>query len=127
VHASRFSLTWLVGSKRVRDAPALGARAEIIDLARRPHIPRANNGCDDARFDLDADLIAIETPTDWTALQAQDGTQAQAWRTLTDAVFKHYIGLAPGQYTVTGVGVAEERRFLLAERSDDRLWQRLGA
>jgi hypothetical protein len=49
------------------------------------------------------------------------------WRTLTDAVLKHYIGLAPGQYTVTGVGVAEERRFLLAERSDDRLWQRLGA
>jgi len=48
------------------------------------------------------------------------------WRTLTDAVFKHYIGLAPGQYTITGVGVAGEKRFLLAERSDERLWQRLG-
>lgn len=127
VRASRFGLTWLVGSKRVRNTPALGARAEIIDLTRHSHIPRANNGCDDARFDLDADLIAIETPADWTTLQVQDIAQAQAWRTLTDAVFQHYIGLAPGQYTVTGVGVAEEKRFLLAERSDDRLWQRLGA
>jgi predicted GNAT superfamily acetyltransferase len=127
VHASRFGLTWLVGSKRVRDTPAIGARADILDLARRPQIPRANSSCDDARFNLDADVIAIETPADWTALQACDPAQAQAWRTLTDAVLKHYIGLAPGQYTVTGVGVAEERRFLLAERSDNRLWQRLGA
>lgn len=127
VHASRFGLTWLVGSKRVRDMPVIGARADILDLTRRPQIPRANNGCDDARFDLNADLIAIETPADWTTLQAHDPTQAQAWRTLTDAVFKHYIGLAPGQYAVTGVGVADEKRFLLAERSDDRLWQRLGA
>lgn len=127
VHASRFSLTWLVGSKRVRDTPLLGARADILDLARRPQIPRTNDGCDNARFDLDADLIAIETPADWTTLQAHDPSQAEAWRTLTDAVLKHYIGLAPGQYTVTGVGVADEKRFLLAERSDDRLWQRLGA
>lgn len=127
VHASRFGLTWLVGSKRVRDIPAVGARADVLDLTRRPQIPRANDGCDAARFDLNADLIAIETPADWTALQSHDPAAAQAWRTLTDAVFKHYIGLAPGQYTVTGVGVAEERRFLLAERSDDRLWQRLGA
>ena len=126
VHASRLGLTWLVGSKRVREAPALGARADILDLARRSQIPCANNGCDDARFDLDADLIAIETPADWTALQAHDATHAQMWRTLTDAVFKHYIGLAPGQYTITGVGVAGEKRFLLAERSDERLWQRLG-
>ncbi len=127
VHASRFGLTWLVGSKRVREAPALGARADILDLTRRPQIPRANDGCDNARFDLDADVIAIETPADWTALQAHDPAQAQAWRSLTDALFQHYIGLAPGQYTVTGVGVAEEKRFLLAERSEDRLWQRLGA
>lgn len=127
VHASRFSLTWLVGSRRVRDIPVIGARADILDLARRPQIPCANAGCDDARFDLDADVIAIETPADWTALQAHDPMEAQAWRALTDSVFQHYIGLAPGQYTITGVGVAEEKRFLIAERSDDRLWRRLGA
>jgi len=127
VHASRLSLTWLVGSKRVQEAPAIGSRADVLDLARRPQIPRTNAGCDDARFDLDADVIAIETPTDWTTLQERDPAQAQTWRTLTDTIFTHYIGLGSGQYTVTGVGVAENKRFLLAERSNNRLWQRLGA
>ena len=126
VHASRFGLTWLVGSKRVREIPAFGARADVLDLTRRPQVPRVNDGCTHARFDLDADLIAIEIPADWTALQADHPAQAQAWRTLTDAVFKAYIGLGAGQYTITGVGSAEEKRFLLAERSDERLWRRLG-
>ncbi len=126
VHASRFGLTWLVGSQRVRQIPALGARADVLDLTRRPQVPRANEGCTHARFDLDAELIAIEIPADWTALQAEEPAQAQAWRALTDALFKAYIGLGAGQYTITGVGAAEEKRFLLAERSDERLWQRLG-
>mgnify|MGYP001186381762 CR=1 FL=1 len=127
VHASRFGLTWLVGSKRVREIPTHGGRADVLDLSRRPQIPRANDGCTQARFDLDAELIAIEIPANWTALQADDPGQAQAWRSLTDKIFQVYIGLHPGQYTITGVGVADEKRFLLAERSDPRLWQRLGA
>jgi predicted GNAT superfamily acetyltransferase len=44
VHASRFGLTWLVGSKRVRDTPAIGARADILDLRATPADPRANDG-----------------------------------------------------------------------------------
>lgn len=126
IHASRLSLTWLVGSKRVRDVAALGSRADVLDLSARPSIPRVNDGCRQARFDLDDDLIAIEIPADWTGLQAHDPVEAQAWRLLTDRIFSAYIGLNPGQYTVTGVAIAGERRFLLAEKSDERLWHRLG-
>lgn len=126
VHASRFELTWLVGSKRVRDLPIFGGRADVIDLTNRRQVPRVNQGCDEAHFDIDAELIAIEIPANWTALQSDDPEQARAWRELTDALFKRYIGLGPDQYTVTGVGAAGEQRFLLAERSNDRLWQRLG-
>lgn len=126
IHASRLALTWLVGSKRVRDVAPLGARAEVLDLSSHTQIPRVNDGCRHASFDLDDDLIAIEIPNDWTALQSQDPAQAQTWRLLTDQIFSRYIGLNPGQYTLTGVGIADERRFLLAEKSNDRLWRRLG-
>ncbi|MCB0138240.1 MAG: hypothetical protein KIT77_14850 [Caldilinea sp.] len=127
VRASRFSLTWLVGSKRVREVPALGARAEIVDLTHRRFIPRANDGCDTARFDLADEFLAIEVPADWTALQQQDIGAAQAWRALTDELFAAYIGVGPGRYVVTGVGADGDRRFLLAERAGDGLWARLGA
>ena len=126
VHASRFELTWLVGSKRVRDIPIFGGRADVIDLTNRRQVPRVNQGCDEARFDVDAELIAIEIPANWTTLQSDDPEQARAWRTLTDTLFTQYIGLGANQYTVTGVGAAGEQRFLLAERSNERLWQRLG-
>jgi predicted GNAT superfamily acetyltransferase len=126
IHASRFSLIWLVGSKRVREMAPLAARAEIVDLSNRPRIPRANDGCRAARFDLDDEVIAIEIPANWTSLQAEDPVQAQEWRMLTDEIFSTYIGLEEGRYTVTGVGTAGERRFLIAERSGKQLWQRLG-
>jgi len=126
IHASRLALVWLVGSKRVRDVSPLGARADVLDLSSRPHLPRVNDGCRGADFDITEDLIAIEIPHDWTGLQAHDPAEAQAWRLLTDRIFSTYIGLGPGQYTLTGVGIAGERRFLLAEKSDHRLWHRLG-
>lgn len=126
IHASRFALIWLVGSKRVREVTPLGARAEIFDLSHRLRIPRVNDGCRTARFDLDDEIIAIEIPADWTALQAGDPVQAQEWRLLTDEIFGAYIGPQEGRYTVTGVGTAGERRFLIAERSGESLWRRLG-
>lgn len=127
IHASRFALIWLVGSKRVREISPLGARAEVLDIGNRLQIPRANDGCCDARFDLDDELIAMEIPQDWTSLQMENPTLAREWRLLTDQLFSRYIGLDEGQYTVTGVGIAGDRRFLLAERSAAPLWQRLGA
>lgn len=126
IHASRFALTWLVGSKRVRDVSSFGAQADVLDLTNRAQVRRVNDGCRRACFDLDDDLIAIEIPNDWTGLQMNDPAQAKAWRLLTDQIFSAYVGCGEGQYTITGVGIAKDQRFLLAEKSDDRLWNRLG-
>lgn len=127
VHASRFSLTWTVGAKRVHDTPLVGSKATIVDLSRQPQILVVNDGWRTARFDGEAPLIAIEIPSDWTALQQNDVGLAQAWRTVTDTLFQRYVGLEAGQYVVTGVGTHDERRYLVAERTSDELWRRLGA
>jgi len=127
VSASRFSLTWLVGSRRVREVGAFGERAEIVDLMRRPFIPRVNEGYETARLDLSEEILAIEVPADWTTLQQHDIRAAQAWRALTDKIFAAYIGLGPDRYVVTGVAADGDRRFLLAERGGAALWARLSA
>lgn len=126
VHASRLSLTWLVASQRVEDVPLVGARAEVVELSHRPQIPRANDGRQRIDLTLDAPLIAIEVPADWTNLQQTNMNEAMAWRSVTDAVLQHYIGPDAGQYAITSVGSAGERRYLLAEKVDTKLWQRLG-
>lgn len=126
VPASRFALTWLVGTKQVREAALVGERTTVVDLSRRRQVPRANDGWHSADYTLSAELIAIEIPTDWTTLQQSDIVQAQAWRTLTDALFQHYIGIEPGQYVVTGAAADGDRRYLIAERASDMLWERLG-
>ncbi len=126
VHASRLSLTWLIGSRRLNDVPLVGSRAEVIDMRHRPQIARVNNGLYSAGLTIQEPLIAIETPPDWTALQQNDGEQALAWRELTDNLLQHYIGSSEGKYVITGVGADGERRFLLAERVSPALWRRLG-
>ena len=126
VHASRLSLTWLVAAQRVDDVPLVGSRAEVVELGRRPQIPRANDGPYSVNLALTAPIIAIETPADWTALQQNDLAAALAWRQATDAVLQHYIGAEDGKYAITGVGTDGERRYLLAEQASAALWQRLG-
>jgi predicted GNAT superfamily acetyltransferase len=126
VHASRLSLTWLVGSRRVDETPLVGARAEITDLRHRKQIARANDGYRGMDLSLHAPLIAIEVPADWTALQQDDLEAAVAWREATDRVLGHYLGSGEGQYVITGVGTEGERRFLLAERVEAGVWERLG-
>jgi predicted GNAT superfamily acetyltransferase len=127
VPASRFGLTWLVGSARVLDAPLLGGRAAVVDLLHRPEIQIVNEGYERWLPGAWAERIAFEIPADWTALQQQDVAAAERWRAVTDALFAHYVGRDEGRYAVTGVGVAGERRFLLAERAGEELWRKLGA
>ena len=126
VHASRLSLTWLVASRRVDDVPLVGSRSEVVDMGHRRQIPRVNDGPHRADFTRQDPLIAIEVPLDWTGLQQQDLDAALAWRRVTDEILQHYIGIDQGKYAITGVGIAEDRRFLLAERVSPALWQRLG-
>jgi predicted GNAT superfamily acetyltransferase len=126
VNASRLALTWLVGAERVRETPLIGARANVLDLRRHPEIDRVNDGTLRIDFDSRAPVIAIEIPENWTLLQQLDLDSAQHWRAVTDRLFTNYIGIRPGQYAVTGVGADGDRRYLLAERADDALWERLG-
>ena len=126
VNASRFALTWLVDAQRVQATPLVGARANVLDLRRQPEIDRVNDGTLRVDFDSRAPVVAIEIPENWTLLQQLDLELAQRWRTVTDQLFAHYIGIRAGQYAVTGVGADGDRRYLLAERVDDALWERLG-
>ena len=126
VPASRFGLTWLVGSARVQSVPRLGARALLLDLRQHPEIVRVNAGLTVLHEQVDASHLAIEIPADWTKLQQQDGEAAQQWRTLTDALFAHYVGTSAGQFVITGVATDGEARFLIGQQVNDALWTHLG-
>lgn len=123
--ASRFSLTWLIGSARVQAKPLHDARSTILQLAHHPEIMRVNQGWRQTDFTATAPMLAIEIPADWTKLQQQDPNEALAWRAVTDDLFSHYIGSTPGSYVVTDVGVDGERRYLIIQQVTEYLWQRL--
>ena len=124
--ASRFSITWLIGSARVQAQPLFDARSLVIHLAHQPEIVRVNQGWQQADLACTAELIAIEIPANWTGLQQSEPDVALRWRATTDQLFSHYIGSGPDNYGVTDVGVDGERRYLIAERVSEGLWERLG-
>ena len=126
VPASRFALTWLVESARVRDIPLTGARTLMLDLTQHPHIQRVNDGWWQVDYTATNDLIAVEIPADWTAIQQRNLEEAIRWRSATDRVFTHYVGTRPGQYVITGVATAGDRRYLLGQQVSDGLWKQLG-
>lgn len=123
--ASRFSLTWLIGSARVQVQPLYDARSTILPLAHHPEIQRINDGWQQANFDASAPMLAIEIPANWTLLQRENPEEAMRWRTTTDKLFSHYIGSEPAKYVVTDVGIDEERRYLIIQQVTEYLWQRL--
>jgi len=124
--ASRFSLTWLIGSTRVKAQPLHDARSSILAMAQHPEIIRVNRGWQEIDLSASAPMMAIEIPMDWTGMQRENPTEALAWRAATDRLFTHYIGSAPGKYVVTDVGVDEDRRYLIIQQVTDDLWRRLG-
>jgi predicted GNAT superfamily acetyltransferase len=126
VPASRFGLTWLVGSARAQNVPLMGARAIVLDLRQHSEIARVNRGYTQLDFGATASHIAIEIPGDWTLLQAQQVEEAAQWRAATDRLFAHYVGAAWGQYVITGVATDREQHFLLGQRVDDALLEHLG-
>jgi len=125
VTASRFRLTWLVGSERVRAILAGTQPTAVVDLAGRRQIVRVNDGPGAACFDADSPTIAFEIPAHWTALQENDLPLARRWRETTDNLFAHYLGMTTGRYMITGAALDGGRRFLLGERVDDEFLARL--
>jgi predicted GNAT superfamily acetyltransferase len=126
VPASRFGLTWLVGSARVRNIPLTGSRSLILDLAYQGDIQRVNDGLHEIGGAVDKPYIAIEIPADWTELQQRALDEALAWRAVSDRIFARYVGMKPGQYVITGVATEGDHRFLIGQRVDDALWEHLG-
>lgn len=126
VPASRFGLTWLVGSERAQNVSWRAGRALILDLPQHTEIQRVNVGFEMLDFNAASAHIAIEIPGDWTELQGQDVDMAARWREATDRLFSHYVGVAPGQYVITGVAKDGEAHFLLGQRVNDTLWAHLG-
>lgn len=124
VRASRLRITWLVASRRVRQALSQQP-AEILDLAGRPDIRPVNRGWADCWLDIDAPQIAIEIPAGWTSLQQQAPDEALRWRDATDRLFAHYLGRRPGRYILTDVGRDGPRCYLVAERVGPALLERL--
>lgn len=125
VTASRFSLTWLPGSRRVQERLSGQHLAAVPDLAEQPEIVRVNDGPAPTGFDINAPVIAIEIPPDWNVIQRTDLALARRWRESTDSLFARYLGIETGRYLITGAGVDGERRFLIGERVTDRLLESL--
>jgi predicted GNAT superfamily acetyltransferase len=119
-------LTWLIGGARTGGVPLINAQALTLDLTHHVGVEKVNEGWLKVNYTLCGPLIAIEIPADWTALQNEFIGEAIRWREATDHIFQHYVGQSPGKYVITGVGVEGERRYLIGERADDGLWERLG-
>jgi predicted GNAT superfamily acetyltransferase len=114
VAASRLSIVWLPGSAygRAGLAPHTRRRRE---LATVPGVVVLNDGPRPIADAAGAPIVAIEIPTDWTALQQHEPELALAWREATDAILGAVLGFRAGGYVVTDVAQAGERRYLLAE------------
>jgi predicted GNAT superfamily acetyltransferase len=126
VPASRFGLTWLVGSERAQNVPLTRARALILDLPQHPEIQRVNDGFEQLHFEAAGSHIAIQIPGDWTGMQAHNVEDAARWREATDRLFSHYVGAEPGQYVITGVATDRDQHFLIGQKVDDALLAHLG-
>ncbi len=125
VAPSRFRLTWLVATERVRRAWAQTDSQAPVDLSRAADVVWVNRGERQAHLSVDAPRIAVEIPRDWTRMQREEPARARRWRSVTDALFQHYLGTEPGRYVVTQVGVAGKRRALIARRVDEGLLDEL--
>lgn len=124
VSASRFSITWLIHSRRVQNPP--NQRARTVDLSNDNGLVRINDGLNWIVKETDASQIAIEIPVNWQSIQSKSIDLAQEWRTVTDMIFGRFIGCNANQYTITDTATDGERCYLIAERSTSALWSRLG-
>jgi predicted GNAT superfamily acetyltransferase len=116
VAASRFNITWLVRSPHVGAALAGEGEARPVDLTGRTDVRRVNQGPGDLILTADDPEIAVEVPSDWTAIQGTSVALAQEWREASDTILAHYIGADEGRYAVTDAARDGDRRYLLAKR-----------
>ena len=117
VPASRFQLTWPITADEVCSLDIRMDKPTVIDLSQRPEIERVNQRHLAPDLVATARRIAIEIPRDWQAFQLASLNAALQWRTTTDLLFDHYLGIEPNSYIIRDVGRDGERSFLVAERN----------
>lgn len=127
VVASRLNLLWAVRSRRVQRALRFGGQIGPSEVEADSGLTVVNEGGGSPILGAESARIAIEVPSDWVALQREDMEAAQCWRAITNRLLDHYLGSRPGQYYITGTGVAGWRCYIIGERVDDRLLDELFA
>ncbi|MBM3127669.1 MAG: hypothetical protein FJ009_03440 [Chloroflexi bacterium] len=127
VTASRFGITWLIPSKRVKEACSVTQRATIWRLTGNSTIPRISLGETVIPTSAPPVTIAIEIPSDWNSFQNRNPQMAQIVRDRTDRFFQNYLGYEQGKYIITGVGEDGDLKYLIAERVSKELLERLSA
>ena len=139
VAASRFSVSWLISSPRVKEAiVGVGHDEKLRDALLSGNIPVVNSTRDYDSLDgektraidetyshsLETPEIAIEIPVNWTNIQGKDLALAQQWRAVTDDIFQTYIGSSEGKYAITDIIVLDKndpvsRAFLIGKSIDE--------
>ena len=122
--ASRLVITWLINTTWVQQGPEGGQT--IQDLSGNISTLRFEKKWPEAQLAEQPRSMAIEIPAHWTALQKDHPEQAARWRTSTDRLFQHYLGCEEGHYIITGVGEDGEQKYLIADRVDAELLEKLG-
>ena len=122
--ASRLVITWLINTARVRQ-DLEGGRA-VQDLRGNISTLRFEKNWPEAQLAEQPRSMAIEIPAHWTALQKDHPEGAARWRASTDRLFRHYLGCQEGRYIITGVGEDGEQKYLIADKVDADLLEKLG-
>jgi predicted GNAT superfamily acetyltransferase len=119
VAASRFRLTWLLRAPRVERRLEAAGKRRARALADFPDALILSEGVL-ASPNSGAPFIAIEIPSDWTALQHSDLERALAWRTWSDGLFSQFIGLEAGKYVIMDVANDGDRWFIIGHRYEEQ-------
>ena len=127
VATSRFGVTWLLETPRVKQALDSNAEATVLGLHDNPDIQKVNDSFTEFSLEEDGEKIAIEIPADWTGLQSEDPDQAMRWEETSSQIFQHYLGHQNGKYVVTSVARDGQRKYLVAERASPSLLESLAS
>lgn len=127
--ASRFKIIWLINSHQVKQVFANNNsnKKNVYNLGLDKTIKKIDKNEPNIKVNQDTKKIAIEIPSDWTALQNTSPQEALVWREYSDAIFQRYIGCDNGKYIVTGVWEDGSQKYLIAEKLDSALLEKLSA
>jgi predicted GNAT superfamily acetyltransferase len=116
VSPSRFGITWFLATQRVQNVLRSPTNHHAPELSTLGPVQRLDLAALAAAQPPTAPLVAIEVPSNWTALQRDDLPAALRWRELTDRFFENHLALEAGKYVITGAALAGDQRYLIARR-----------